>query len=95
MTRSRRYLVETVTYADYADDKALANTPIQAESRLHRLEQATGSIGLHVNTDKTECMGFIQEGEISTLNGGSLKLVGKSTYHEAASHRLDVTSICA
>ena len=32
---------ETITNADYADDLALLkNTPAQAESLLHRLEQA-------------------------------------------------------
>ena len=39
--------------ANYADDIALqANTPSQAESLLHSLEEAAGSIGLHVNADK-------------------------------------------
>ena len=39
--RSRRYLAQTVTDADYADDIVfLANTPAQAETLLHSLEQA-------------------------------------------------------
>ena len=51
--RSRRYLAETITDADNTDDIALlANTPTQSESLLHSLEQATGGIGLHENTDK-------------------------------------------
>ena len=58
----------------------LANTPTQAEYRLHSLEQAAGGIGLHVNADKTECMCFNQKGEFSALNGGSLKLVDKFKY---------------
>ncbi len=37
-------------------------------------------IGLHVNIDKTEFICFNQRGNISTLNGGSLKLVDKFTY---------------
>ena len=41
---------------------------------------AVGGIGLHGNTDKTEYMCFNQRGDISTLNGGSLKLVDKFTY---------------
>ena len=66
---------------DYTDDIALlANTPIQAESLLQCLEQAAGSIGLHVNAGKIEYMGFNQKGDIVTLNGGSLKLVEKFTY---------------
>ena len=37
--RSTRYPATTITDADYADDKAiLANTPDQAETRLHSLE---------------------------------------------------------
>ena len=33
-----------------------------------------------MNVDKTGYMCFIQNGDISTLNGGSLKLVDKFTY---------------
>ena len=44
------------------------------------LEWATTGIGLHVNADKTEYMCFHQRGDISTLNGSSLKLVDKFTY---------------
>ena len=47
---------------------------------LHSLEQAAGGIGLHVNTDKTEYMSFNQRGDISTLNGGPLKLEDKFTF---------------
>ena len=37
--RSRRYLTQTITKADYADDIVLlANTPVQAETLLHSLE---------------------------------------------------------
>ena len=58
----------------------LANTPNQAETLLHSLELATAGIGLHVNAHKTEYMCFNQAGDISTLDGTSLKLVGKFTY---------------
>ena len=48
-----------MTDADYAGDLALfTNIPIQAESWLHSLEQATGSISLYVNANKTEFMFF-------------------------------------
>ena len=71
---------QTITDTDHANDKALlANTPTQTQSLLHSLEQAAGGIGLHVNADKTEYMCFNQKGNISTLNGGSLKLVDKVT----------------
>ena len=67
--------------ADYADDIALlTNTPTQAESLLHSLEPAARGIGLHVNADKMENMYFNQKGDISTLNGGSLKLMDEFTY---------------
>ena len=78
---SRRYPAQTITDADYADDIALiANTPAQAESLLHNLGWAAGSIGLHVNADKTEYMCFNQRGDISTLKVSPLKLVDKFTY---------------
>ena len=49
----------TITDANNADDIVLlANTPTQAKSLLHSLEQATGGIGLHVNADKTVYMCF-------------------------------------
>ena len=79
--RSGRYPSQMIINADYADDIALlANTPTQAESLLHSLEQSACGIGLDVNTDKMEFMCFNHRGNISTLNGRSLKLVDKFTY---------------
>ena len=79
--RSRRYPAKTITDADYANDIAiLANTPNQAETLLHSLEQAAAGIGLHVNAHKTEYMCYNHTGDISTLDGTSLKLVDKFTY---------------
>ena len=79
--RSRRYPAKTITDADYADDIALlANTHNQAETLLHSLERAAAGIGLHVNAHKTEYMCYNQTGDISTLDGTSLKLVDKFTY---------------
>ena len=79
--RSRSYPAKTITDADYADDIALlTNTPNQAETLLHSLERAAAGIGLHVNAHKTEFMCFNQKGDISTLDGSSLKLVDKFTY---------------
>ena len=70
-----------MTDADYSDAIALsANAPAQAESLLHSLEQAAAGIGLRVNAHKTEYMCFNQTGDISTLNGSSLKRVEKFTY---------------
>ena len=77
----QRYLAKTITDDDYADDLAiLANTPNQAETLLHCLERAAAGIGLHINAHKTEYMCFNQTGDISTLDGTSLKLVDKFTY---------------
>ena len=79
--RSRRYPAKTITDADYADDIAiLANTSSQAKTLLHSLERATAGIGLDVNAHKTEYMCFNQTGDISTLEGTSLKLLDKFTY---------------
>ena len=78
--RSRMYPSKTITDANYADDIVLpANAPVQAETLLHSLNRAAAGIGLHVNAHKTEYMCFNQTGDISTLNGSSLKLVDKLT----------------
>ena len=65
----------------------LANTPIQAEILLHSPERAAAAIGLHVNAQNMEYMCFNLTGDISTLNGCSLKLVDKFTYKETVSHQ--------
>ena len=79
--RSRRYPAKTITDADYADDiGTLANTPNQAETLQYSLERAAAGIGLHVNAQKTEYICYNQTGDISTLDGTSLKLVDKFTY---------------
>ena len=57
----------------------LANTPNQAETLLHSYERAATSFGLHVNAHKTEYMCYNQTGDISTLDGTSLKQVDKFT----------------
>ena len=76
MERSRRYPAKTITDADYVNDIALlANAPALAETLLHSLERAAAGIGLHVNAHKTEYMCFHLTGDLSTLNGSSLKLV--------------------
>ena len=78
---SRRYLAKTITDANYSDEIAiLANTPNQAETLLHSLEQAAAGIGLYLNAHKTEYLCFNQTGDISTQDGSSLKLVDNFTY---------------
>ena len=67
--------------AFYANDiTLLANVPSQPETLLHSLEWATAGIRLYVNAPKMEYMRFNQTGNISTLNGSTLKLVDKFTY---------------
>ena len=78
--RSIRYPAKTITDPDYADDLGLlANTPNQAETLLHSLERAAAG-SLHVNAHKTEYMCYNQTGNITTLDGASLRLVDKFTY---------------
>ena len=78
--RSRRYPAKTITDADNADDIAiLANTPNQTETLLHNLERAAAGIGLHVNAHKTEYTCYNQTGDISTLDGTSMKRVDNFT----------------
>ena len=78
---AERYPEKTITDADYTDDIALlANAPTQAETLLSCLERDAAVIGLLVNAHKTEYMCFNQTGDISTLNGSSLKLVDKFIY---------------
>ena len=54
--------------------------PNQAETLLHSLERAAAGISLYVNAHKTEYMCYNQTGDITTLDGASLKLVDKFTY---------------
>ena len=59
--RRKRYTLQTITEANYADDIGLlGNTPVQAEALLHGLEREAARIGFHVNADKTEYMCFNQ-----------------------------------
>ena len=46
--------------------------------------KSTRDIDLHVNAVKTEYMCFNQKGNISTRNGGSLKLMDKFTYFRSS-----------
>ena len=79
--RNRRYPTQKITDADYADNIALlANTLTQAKTQLDSLKRTAADIGLHVNADKMEYMCFNQRGDISSLNGSSLKLVDEFTY---------------
>ena len=79
--KRRLYLAETITDAGYACDIVpLANTHAQSESLRHSLKQATGSIGVHVNANKTDFMCFKRKVDISTFSGRPLELVDKNAY---------------
>ena len=56
------------------------NAPAQTKTLLHSLERAAAGIGLNVYAHKMEYICFNQRGNISTLNGSSLKLVNKFIY---------------
>ena len=78
MIRSRWYPTEAMTNADNADDLVLlTNTPAQAKSQQHSLEQAARGIGLYVNAGKTKLC-FKQVGTIFTFE--PLKIVDHLTY---------------
>ena len=70
-----------MTDTDYTDEqKLLTNTPVQAESLLHSLDQAARDIDLYENKDKIEFICFKQKEAIFTLSVKPLKLVDQFTY---------------
>ena len=72
------YPAKTITDKNYSDELLLVNTPVQAESQLHNLEQAAGGIGLHINTNKMKYLHFKRERAITS--GSPLKFVDKLMY---------------
>ena len=72
--------------------KCLACLFMQYHQNFEQL--CSEGIGLHVNAHKTEYMCFRQRGDISTLNGSSLKLVDKFTYlgSSASSTEMDINT---
>ena len=53
--RGKRYATETITHANYTDDRALlSNTPILAKTLQRSLEQEARGIAFKVNADKAE-----------------------------------------
>ena len=81
LTKLKGKIYKTKSLSNYI---TLANIPTQVKSLHHSLEQVAESIDLHVNADKMEYMCFNQEGAISTLNVGSLKLVDKFMYFSSS-----------
>ena len=86
--RSRRYPAKTITDADYADDIAiLANTPNQAETQLHSLEQAAAGIGLHVNVHKTKYRRHFHTTRYLSETGRQIHLPRKQCLINRKGHR--------
>ena len=82
--KSRRVPAVKVTDLDFADDLALiADTINQAEKLLHDLEHAASSVGLSINSSKTEFMALnIEENDpaIKSINGNSIEQVEDFKY---------------
>ena len=88
--RSRRYPSKTITDTDYADDIAImANTPMQAETLLHSLEQAAAGIGLHVNAQKLNTCALIKQATFLKLSetGTQVQLPRKQCLINRKGHR--------
>ena len=80
MASIRRDPAETMNDPYYTDDQELlANTPAQAESSLHSLEQTAGDIGSVVTSNKIEYMCF-KQGDEFTLSYKLPKLTDPFTY---------------
>ena len=96
--RSKRYPTKTITDTEYADGIVLlANTPSQAKTKLPSQERAAAGINLYFNAHKTEYISFNQRGDISTLNGSTLKVVDKFTYlgSSVSSTETDINTVLA
>ena len=80
--RSTRHPTKTITDTDFADDIALlSNLVEEGQLLLLRVESAAAQVGLHVNQKKTEYIVKNQpEGNLITLNGGTLKEVEDFLY---------------
>ena len=80
--RSRRYHTKTISDVELHQWHSTSGKypHLSWNPGYNSLEQAAADIGLHVNAHKTEYMCFNQTGNISMLNGSSLKLVNKFTY---------------
>ena len=78
---TRHFRAIVILSVSEVDNQALlANTPASAKSLLHSLELTAKSIGLCVNTDKTQFICFKQNRLISAFNGRPLKIVEQLIY---------------
>ena len=77
--KGRWYPTENKADADYANDLVFL-TKYTNPSPLHNLEQVARVIGFYIKSDKTEFMGFKQNGTMFILNYKPLKLVDYFPY---------------
>jgi len=81
--RSRRYPAEKFTDADFADDLALTTDTVnQAQDFLLALEEASNSVGLHLNSSKTKYIAINENTNvnITSRDGSSLDKVEDFIY---------------
>ena len=77
-------VVEAITGPEEYINKFRERLITAANNKINCLKRAAAGIRLHVNAHKTEFMCFNQKGDISTLDGTSLKLLDKFTYLESS-----------
>ena len=75
--RSARHPAKYMTDADYADDIVLMSDTLQdAQTLLHRVEEAALDVGLSINTEKTKAILIGQEDQnLYTLDGNNIETV--------------------
>ena len=81
--RSRRIGPLMVTDLDFADDIALvSDTACKAQELLDRVEDAALRVGLHMNAEKTKCVVFNHQEDVSikTSTGTILEVVKDFKY---------------
>ena len=71
-----------MTDADYADDIVLMSDTLQdAQTLLHRVEEAALDVGLSINTKKTKAILIGQEDQnLYTLDGNNIETVEDFQY---------------
>ena len=80
---SRRHNPNAITDLDFTDDVALVIEELeQTQGFLHRVQENAVKTGLHLNSDKTEFMGFnqVQDTALKTVNNENIKKVDNFKY---------------
>jgi len=79
--RSSRYSAKTITDVDYVDDLALLLDTISDANRLLHLVESALRMKLDINADKTEYIGYNQQGVILSKNSKAIKSVNEFVYN--------------